>query len=935
MSTQTQESIVALKTEGNKLFTAKKFKEALKKYQEVLKTPNVPADVSLTVRKNMAACHLKLKQYKQALEYASQVLELVPMDTKALYRRSQAHEALGDLASAFRDMATASRADPSNKHMASEAGRLMQIVAGDMQEKQTTAGLSKDMVHKVLSGDTIDTKKQALKNCIVLARDEPGAQQLMKSGFVYTDGHDAPQRLLPLIESSDDEIRLHLLYLLSALAENSVNRAIFITQLIHQKAKTHIGNIFLQGSEKLVNASVRVYAKSLESVTSNEEVVAAAGSTITAILEAIIDVIKNRKLSLHARSAAVNAVMTNSKRFGVANRFIELGGVRALLILAALSPSPLQKQRRNENDSATSPAGLRGVISVTLQHIYESTKKKGLPDQQLVADCSNQVKNPATVKHQVFESILRNCHLSWFFKRFVDDPVANLPAANVLITIMAAVVDIGNQIMEQQDIFGHLMEMAKQSDLELQCAAAEAIASAASDKKRARGVMMEGFPVLKGLYSKDLPAPIRVRALCGLCKMASVGSGAKNLRSMSETSMLNLAKKLRPFLLDSTQDQDIRKWASEGMAYLSLDADVKEYIVGDTDVLNAVHQVCLGEACLQLCFGFYANTDMTIQFSMANMLVNLTNSFDKPEMTEEHEQLKKLGKFAGENIPEPHEKDADDFVALRVDTLIKRNFVTALVQLAKSQSDGTREQIARVLLAMAEKQDHRGVIIAQGGARALLELARQNSEKGKIKAAHALAKIAITSDPTIAFPGQRAAELVQPLVQLSRSPLSLSCDALVLTLFYTVSFVLDLTTQWTNIILRERNGLMMFEAAMAMTNLASINDDLRNKLLHEKAVARLEDMMFDEDPLIRRAATEALCNCFLSEKIYDQFAKRDAPSFERLKLWILFSGVEQDDFDLPTCRAASGGLAVLSSSSDVCQRILEEKQGIQVLKELL
>lgn len=79
----------------------------------------------------------------------------------------------------------------------------------------------------------------------------------------------------------------------------------------------------------------------------------------------------------------------------------------------------------------------------------------------------------------------------------------------------------------------------------------------------------------------------------------------------------------------------------------------------------------------------------------------------------------------------------------------------------------------------------------------------------------------------IAFPGQRAAELVQPLVQLSRSPLSLSCDALVLTLFYTVSFVLDLTTQWTNIILRERNGLMMFEAAMAMTNLASINDDLR------------------------------------------------------------------------------------------------------------
>ncbi|EGD75329.1 hypothetical protein PTSG_06979 [Salpingoeca rosetta] len=666
--------------------------------------------------------------------------------------------------------------------------------------------------------------------------------------------------------------------------------ASMVTRLLHANAADQFSAILLSGNIRAIKALVRIFAKGIEAVSESADVTAAMSETTTALLTHVIAIIKNRKVGLDGRAAAVNAIMTNAKRADIAKRFMTLGGVRALLILAALSPSPLQhaqaaaaaaegkkqvtKGDKKEGDKGKDDTagagdandgalGLRGAISVTLQRIHDATKAKGLPDEQFVADCLNQVK-------------------------FVDDPQANLPATNVLITIMAAVVDVGNQILEHEDVFAHLMKMAQSSDMEVQCAAAEAIAHAASDKKRARGIMMEGFPILKTLYAKELPDVIRVRALCGLCKMASVGSGAKNLRSMSEHSMINLAKKLRPFLLESSHDDDVRKWASEGLAYLSLDADVKELISNDDAVLKAVHRVCVGQ-------------DTTIQFSLANMLVNLTNSFDKPEASEEQEQLKKLGKFAGENIPEPHEKDADEFVQKRVDRLVEHGFVTALVQLSKTQSEGTREQVARVLLALTEKQQHRGTVVAQGGARVLLELARENTDKGMIKAAHALAKIAITTDPTIAFPGQRVAELVKPLVKLSR----------------------------------ERNGLMMFEAAMAMTNLASINDDLRNKLLRDKAVARLEDMMFDEDPLIRRAATEGLCNCFYSEKIFDQFAKKDGASFERLKLWILFAGVEQDDFDLPTCRAASGGLAILSSSPDVCQRIVDEKQGMQVLKELM
>ena len=36
-----------------------------------------------------------------------------------------------------------------------------------------------------------------------------------------------------------------------------------------------------------------------------------------------------------------------------------------------------------------------------------------------------------------------------------------------------------------------------------------------------------------------------------------------------------------------------------------------------------------------------------------------------------------------------------------------------------------------------------------------------------------------------------------------------------------------------------------------------------------------------------------------------------------------------------TARAAAGGLALLSNSPDVCQRIVEEKQGLTIIRELL
>ena len=55
---------------------------------------------------------------------------------------------------------------------------------------------------------------------------------------------------------------------------------------------------------------------------------------------------------------------------------------------------------------------------------------------------------------------------------------------------------------------------------------------------------------------------------------------------------------LRFLVNDTSKTGDVQRWAAEGMAYLSLDADVKELVIQDDDVLRAIHRVCMsgGEA---------------------------------------------------------------------------------------------------------------------------------------------------------------------------------------------------------------------------------------------------------------------------------------------------------------------------------------------------
>ncbi len=50
--------------------------------------------------------------------------------------------------------------------------------------------------------------------------------------------------------------------------------------------------------------------------------------------------------------------------------------------------------------------------------------------------------------------------------------------------------------------------------------------------------------------------------------------------------------------MNPTKDIDLRKWAAEGLAYLTLDADVKEDLVADTPALRSLVDLAKVRVCV-------------------------------------------------------------------------------------------------------------------------------------------------------------------------------------------------------------------------------------------------------------------------------------------------------------------------------------------------
>ena len=98
--------------------------------------------------------------------------------------------------------------------------------------------------------------------------------------------------------------------------------------------------------------------------------------------------------------------------------------------------------------------------------------------------------------------------------------------------------------------------------------------------------------------------------------MGSSGGSDASFRLFKEGSLQALSKSCKRLLANPSKGAATRRWAVEGLAYLSLDADVKDALAADRATLAAL-------------FSFAHAHPTLVAYPAALVLVNLTNSYDE------------------------------------------------------------------------------------------------------------------------------------------------------------------------------------------------------------------------------------------------------------------------------------------------------------------
>uniref|UniRef100_A0A669PKM0 Protein unc-45 homolog A n=1 Tax=Phasianus colchicus TaxID=9054 RepID=A0A669PKM0_PHACC len=850
-----------LRERGNALFQAGDHGAALAAYTRALSLCQAEPERAV-LHRNRAACYLKLEDYAKAEADASKAIEADGRDMKALFRRSQALQKLGRLDQAVSDLQRCVSLEPKNKAF-QEA---LRALGSSMHEKMKTMSCTDSKVEQMFQilldpqEKDVDKKQKAAQNLIVLAREEAGAEKIFQS--------DGVRLLTQLLDTAKADLMLAALRTLVGLCSGHRSR------VGYTRAQLSLGSSRLSAVLGVEHEQVSLAACNLLHVMfdslkegmqkdfrgKEDAVVLDSSKEQKVLIKDLLELLSLEGASAHGRDNALNLLIkvvprkspkdiNNSMSLWV----IDQGLKKILEVGSTVCGAP---------GSLPVTENSRMSASVLLSKLYDDLK------------CDAEREN----FHHLCEDYVR----SWFEGQ---ELAGKLRAIQTVSCLLQGPSEAGNRVLELEGIMDSILSLCASVREAHQLVAVEALIHAADKAKRASFITANGVSLLKEIYKHSERDSIRIRALVGLCKLGSAGGTDFSMKQFAEGSTMKLAKQCRKWLCNEAIDAGTRRWAVEGLAYLTFDADVKEEFVEDKAAMQAMFQLTKSE-------------DRSVLYAVASTLVNCTNSYNHEEPDP---QMLELAKYAKQHIPEQHPKDKPDFVKRRVRKLLTAGVVSALACVVKSENpaltNSCRELISRVFLALVAEAEDRGGVVAQGGGKALIPLSLEGTEVGQTKAAQALAKITITSNPEMAFPGERIYEVVRPLVSLLHL---------------------------------QRSGLENFEGLMALTNLAGISERLRQKILKERAVPMIEGYMFEEHELIRLAATECMCNMAMSKEVQELFLDEGS---DRLKLMVLYSGEEDEKLR----RAASGTLAMLTAlHPPVCKRIPQVTvHWLEILQALL
>jgi len=146
------------KEEGNQLFSKNKYRRAIKKYEKATQLfeyeeglkdteKETAKKLKLTCHLNTAACHLKMTNYKEALDACNKALKIEGSNMKALYRRGIANMEMLEFEYAKNDFERALDVEPNNPEVKKEMLKLKRkIQEQDKKDKKFYGSIFEKLV---------------------------------------------------------------------------------------------------------------------------------------------------------------------------------------------------------------------------------------------------------------------------------------------------------------------------------------------------------------------------------------------------------------------------------------------------------------------------------------------------------------------------------------------------------------------------------------------------------------------------------------------------------------------------------------------------------------------------------------------------------------------------------------------------------------------
>lgn len=333
--------------------------------------------------------------------------------------------------------------------------------------------------------------------------------------------------------------------------------------------------------------------------------------------------------------------------------------------------------------------------------------------------------------------------------------------------------------------------------------------------------------------------------------------------------------------------------AVEGLAYATIQPTVKEEVTKNTPLLKDLVKI-LAEAPAK----------STTTYGALSIFQNLTRY--QPALSDEEKKMNQLKAYAnaGGKLAQSNPLNDDEHTAARCKAVFDVGLVPVLVTHSRNGSLASLAIIINIIYALSVSPGIRAKL-AQQGAVVLLIAAwsalHTTEHAAKRIAAQALARILISTNPALVFGGNRSRPMssaIRPLASIIKP----------------------------DVAAERRDLLPTFESLMALTNLASTDDDTRVNIIHT-AWEPIEDQILSSNSKVAKAAVELVCNLVQCYEGVELYGGDNHKAKNRLHILLALADAEDEG----TRSAAGGALASLTAFEPVIKGILARERGVDMV----